>query len=273
MTIDSINASVQEGSPIHLFEFLMDGQYYRYTNHPDDVEALTYTWTAAKITFGQVTVTEDINKNSLDVVFPRNHSFAISASSEQQDDIITLTVYRGYQNDGEWIAFWKGRVSGNQMKGDKITLLCEPVFTSMKRPGIRRKFTKHCPHVLYGRGCNLDPSDSASDALYVEATVDAISADGKTLTIEETSETTDNYYRGGMVMVASGVFRFVRSNVGTLVTLSKSYDALSVSDTVRLYPGCDRTTTTCLNRFNNLNNYGGFPYTPNNHPMDGSRFL
>lgn len=38
--------------------------------------------------------------------------------------------------------------------------------------------------------------------------------------------------------------------------------AVAVGDTFQLLPGCDHTTGTCQNTFNNLARFGGFPYIP-----------
>jgi hypothetical protein len=41
---------------------------------------------------------------------------------------------------------------------------------------------------------------------------------------------------------------------------------------VQLTVGCDHSTATCAARFNNLNNYGGFPAIPNKNPFSTGVF-
>jgi hypothetical protein len=36
----------------------------------------------------------------------------------------------------------------------------------------------------------------------------------------------------------------------------------NTGDTFTAYPGCDKTQNTCTSKFNNLVNFGGFPYVP-----------
>ena len=38
--------------------------------------------------------------------------------------------------------------------------------------------------------------------------------------------------------------------------------AVAVADRLRLYAGCDKRLTTCINKFNNVNNFRGEPYVP-----------
>ena len=272
MSYESYDLSTQDASPVHLFQFLLDGSYTRFTNHPNAVDALNETWQPANITLGDIETTEDINKNNLDLSLPRDNSFASQFLTDAQDSLCTVTVFRGYQNDpaAEWIAYWKGRVANNRLRRNEITLNCESIFTSMKRPGIRGKMSKLCRHVHYGRGCNLDPHDSASDALYVEDIVSDVSADGLTLTIDAAALQSNGFYRAGMVMAPDGVFRFIRAHTGNQITISQPHVGFVSSDYVRLYRGCDRTTTACLAQ-NNLDNHGGFPYTPTVNPLGGTR--
>jgi uncharacterized phage protein (TIGR02218 family) len=37
-------------------------------------------------------------------------------------------------------------------------------------------------------------------------------------------------------------------------------------DVLSLYPGCDHSMATCISKFNNLVNYGGFPYMTQKNP-------
>lgn len=271
MSIETIDASVQSGSPIHLFEFYFEGEYYRLTSNPDEISALSYTWTPANVGLGRVETTEDINKNNLDLTFPRTDTLASLYLTDQQNSVSTLTVYRGYENDGDWVAFWKGRVSNAQSSRNQITLVCESVFTSLKRPGVRGKFSKQCRHSLYGRGCNIDANDSASDAIWVEDEVTDVSADGLVLTIPAAANYSDGYFLGGMIKSDTDVYRFIRGHTGSQITISRAYVDIVSSNTARLYPGCDRSMETCSSKFNNLANFGGFPHTPENNPFNGKR--
>lgn len=270
MSIDSIDIGVQEGAPIHLFAFYYEGTYYLFTNHPNKVTALGYDWTPKAIGLGDIEITNDINKNNIDLIFSRDDTFARNYTSGVQDELSTVTVYRGYQNDpdAEWIAYWKGRTSNTTVKKNQITLTCESVFTSLKRPGIRGKYSKHCRHVLYGRGCGLDVEDAS---LYINCIVNSVSADGLTFNITEAGLESDGYYLSGMVRSADGAFRTIFGHSGANVSVYKPYPDNITGTTVRLYAGCDRSMDVCNVRFNNFYRFGGFPYTPEYNIMGGGQ--
>jgi len=39
---------------------------------------------------------------------------------------------------------------------------------------------------------------------------------------------------------------------------------------VSAFPGCDKSIGICQAKFNNHQNYGGFPHTPTKNPFDGT---
>ena len=57
----------------------------------------------------------------------------------------------------------------------------------------------------------------------------------------------------------------VSGAIGSLVTALGSG-----SVNVTLYPGCDRSRSRCVARFNNLARKGSFPFIPIRNPFDGS---
>ena len=66
---------------------------------------------------------------------------------------------------------------------------------------------------------------------------------------------------------------FIISHTGNTLVLKNEFSGLTLSDSVVLLPGCDKKTSTCKNRFNNLYNYGGFPNLTLNNPFSSSDAL
>ena len=52
-----------------------------------------------------------------------------------------------------------------------------------------------------------------------------------------------------------------------------NYGGFYGSSTVTLYPGCTKSRAVCKNKFDNLNNYGGFPWIPTKNPFGGSSIV
>lgn len=60
--------------------------------------------------------------------------------------------------------------------------------------------------------------------------------------------------------------RTIIDHVGNQITLNYKMRDLESGDTIDVYPGCDRRNTTCKAKFDNLINFLGFPFIPEENP-------
>jgi len=125
----------------------------------------------------------------------------------------------------------------------------------------RNTFQPTCIHTLFDSGCTLSKGSFA-----VSGAVQSGSTVNKLLT---NLTQADSYFDNGQLLFTSG------ANNGHLVAV-KTYlhasglvqfvvplpAAPSIGDTFTIYPGCDKTQSTCSGKFSNLANFGGFPYVP-----------
>jgi uncharacterized phage protein (TIGR02218 family) len=54
---------------------------------------------------------------------------------------------------------------------------------------------------------------------------------------------------------------------GAFVLFLPMHRAIAIGDTYAVYPGCAKTLDNCINKFNNLDNYRGYPYAPGNDQL------
>lgn len=276
--------SVQSGSPIFLFLFVQGVLTWRYTSTVFPVTYGGFTWEPTPITPGQVTQSGDMTKDTLSLKFPRGHEFARQFLGYTPDQVTTVTVFRGHANDPahEFIAYWKGRVASFKASGDSLSVECEPIFTSLRRPGLRARWQRSCRYALYHRGCNLDPEQFGTDGT---CTV----ADGVNIVVPEAAALPAGWLIGGMLRTPDGVLRYIVNHAGANIKLIRPVESLvrAVNEGgfgqvygefyggagVRMYPGCDHSMATCKTKFNNLDNFGGFPWIPTKNPFGGSSIL
>lgn len=277
MSYASLETSIQSGAAVELYEFVIGAQTWRYTPRVTDFSYGGHTWSAAPIDRDQIEQTDEINRNGIRIRFPVSHAFIAQFLGGAMDQVCTLTIRRGFEDDAEFVVYWKGRVSGSSVDGPVAELNCESIFTSMRRMGLRARYQIPCRHVLYGRGCNVDQEDFAwpSAASVVGTLVAASAAAGKP----------DGWFTGGMIVAPDGAARFIIAHTGASLTLLRTFDSLqTLTDNagygknygnyyggvpVTLYPGCDHAKETCNSKFANLPNFGGFPYIPSRNPLDG----
>ena len=265
MGYTTYETSIQDGAPFELFEFRQGSTFYRFTSAAQDIEKGSDVYVAEYLRRDEVKQVDDIAKGGLKLTFPRTNSFAFSFLTSAPDVVTTITIWRAHYTDPtlECLAYWKGRVLKASATDSEVTLDCESVFSSLKRVGLRARYELSCRHSLYDVGCTLSMSSFMLVA-YVSG------VDGSDLTVADAATHPDGYYTGGVARDTHGVYRLIISHVGTLVKLARPFNTTPNNTDVTLYPGCDKLKATCINKFNNLPNFGGFPFIPHTNPFDGS---
>jgi len=162
---------------------------------------------------------------------------------------------------------WVGSVT-NAILVDRASssLSCRSIAGSYDRNGLRLFWSRMCPHVLYGIGCNLDKSAHA----YAH-TVATVTSTG--FTVAAYADPAEGTFNGGFLEYTRPDGSFERLGIkrhtgNDFLTLGAPA-GLTVGLALTLYPGCARTTTVCK-LFGNLANYGGFPHMPGKSPFDGT---
>ncbi len=155
------------------------------------------------------------------------------------------------------VLLFKGRVGKVDSVGRtraKITVNSDLVLLDLDMP--KNLYAPGCQHVLYDRGCTLNAANFAT-AGSVEA------ADNATLTW---SGSNSNYAQGKLVFTSginNGLAFTVKAAGGGALNLAYPMeDVPAVGDTFIVYFGCDHSMGTCRNKFNNLQNFRGFPFIP-----------
>jgi uncharacterized phage protein (TIGR02218 family) len=283
VTYDEAERSEQSGAPVELYLFTRNAfdlstpcvpasseqPLYRYTSAEAAVQYDGEAWLPEPLLRSSIEVTPEQARLPLEIRTRRDLPVCDLFRVAAPTDVVAVTVYRLHRDESpaDAIVLWTGRVLNCAWNGATAVLNCEPVSTSLRRPGLRRLYQKQCPHVLYGPLCGVERA-----AVSVEATVTAI--DGMTVTVAGLDELP---YGGGFVewTTADGALerRFIKEASGSptdTLLLSRPPTGLEVDDAVTVYPGCDHTMSTCETVFNNLPNYGGFPFIPTKNPFDGT---
>ena len=263
--------TAQDSDPAFRLLFVQGTTEYRYTTEPYIVADSGGSWLPEQIMIGDISQSSEMAKAPIKFILPRDNAFAMLFLGGVPEQITSVTVFKIEVSDTseEWRYFWKGRVSGSSASEDKVSIDCESIWTSLRRPGLRARYQKTCRHALYQNGCNLNGYDFA-----VAATATAVSGDVVTVPDANSSSTEDGYYVGGTLETADGFVRYIIGHTGGQLTLIRPLQSLTEevnssagSASVTIYPGCDHLKSTCLSKFNNLANFGGFPWLPSKNPF------
>jgi uncharacterized phage protein (TIGR02218 family) len=256
-----------EGYPIELYLFKRGlSERYTLTSSDSVIDYLSEQYLPIQIERGKVEVNTEMERSPIKIKIQRNAELLTNFVTFPPTEIMTLTISRFHKNDTptpEVAVVWQGRVLSAEWQGSQATLDCEPVFTSLKRPGLRRKYQAQCPHILYGAECKLDRFvyDVTDNLTAVSGSV--ISAPAFAISVD--------YFFGGYVDFGNRLFRSIIGDDGAgNLTLSVPMTELEIGSTLTAFPGCAHDLDACENKFNNVINYGGFPYVPAVNPFGGT---
>lgn len=254
------------GRPVDLYEFARAHLRWRYTSADRDITVGSQTYAAVPIERGAIEASRELARANLTVTCARDNPVADMYRITAPSDVVTLVLRQMHMGDGEVVALWSGRIVSVEWRNERAVIELEPVYTSVRRMGLRRRYQRSCPHVLYGHGCNL-----SRETWRMDTTASSIA--GLTVQAANIGSMGDGYYAGGYVewTTPAGVVerRYVASHAGPVLTLAAVPVGLVAGQAIRVYPGCDRTLATCHAKFANAANYGGMPYIPERNPFGG----
>ncbi len=266
-----------------LYKFARDDETWEFTSADGDITYEGELYKAVPIGRSERVLEADLNKADIEINLSFNNPLAIDLLRSVNVRTLILTLF--IQDDGDTFVGWKGRLASTTPEENTIQLTFSSIYTSLRRPGLGARYQKTCRHPLYGRGCNVNFNDHSTTTDIISA-----SSDGKTFNVESLNGNEPSFFLGGMLRSGSGSFRWITSVNGNNLTVSQQFKELFNEVTnsgygrnygnfyggkrpVQLFPGCNHTMTICRTRFNNLDNYGGFPFIPTENPMDGSSLL
>lgn len=230
-----------------LYEFERSGTTYRYANGNTDVDFGGNTYTATTISCDRIPVTTEVFKASFSLSLPVNNELVVDILNNFTGNVTTLKIYR------DEVLWWTGRVTNARITKNKSTLKCESIFSSIRRAGLKQAFETSCRHTLYSDDCGADI------ATYTAYNCDVSDVNGNVITLPDAAGDDENYKLG--VMKKGDEMTTILEKNGTEFTVIKNIGIVA-GDTVDISWGCPHTRYECMNRFDNVINFGGFPHIP-----------
>lgn len=271
MSFDDIERSQAGGQKVFLYTWTRGSAVYRYAACDQDLVINFQRFQAdGVINHGPIEQGGDPVRAGIDVVTASDHPVAMLYRSVPPLDTVMLLIQEVHLDDlASLRPVWQGRVVNARVRSQdrEATLSHEPTYTSLKRMGLRRAYQTLCPLVTGGKHCGVN-----MEAFVLETTAQEIQ--GLDVTLANSAGRPDGYFLGGYVTyeIASGVIdrRNIRQHVGSVISLQGYPIGMVVGSALRVFPGDDHTAKTCAEKFNNIDNYGGFLYFPNKNPFGSS---
>jgi hypothetical protein len=277
MAFEFYEISRQLGEPFMLYLFTYGGeipgspsvsQSFAYTDAEQMVVHGGNAYEPLAIMRDAITASGSLDRSALAVRMQRDAGFASLFQIWPPTQVITLVIRQGHigDADADRLVVWSGRVLSVGREGDECVISCEPVSSSLRRPGLRRHYQIGCPHVLYGAQCQ-----ASRPAATVTATIASIS--GLSVTLNAGWEgvfPAAKFLDGLLTWVndngSTETRRILSVNSNTL-SLNGFLRDLEVAMSVDVILGCNHQMDDCADLHNNIHNHGGCPWIPVKNPV------
>ena len=266
MAFNDYELSAEDGQPVRLYEFLMGETTWRYTSAESDITLASGVYKAMAIVDNGSKQTGDAVSDTLTVEAPNNCGPVRIFMTSPPTEPITIRIMSMHQGMTTPIVSYVGEViQCNYVSAAMSRLSCQTLSASMRRDGVRLSWQRTCPFAHYDPlTCKVD-----KNLHMVAGTVTAIN--GFVLTVPEMDAQLDGKFSAGMLEwthpLRGSQLVMVENHTGSAITVFGEVGDIYEGAVVRLYPGCDRTTSACRS-FNNLNNFGGAPRMPGKSPFE-----
>ncbi len=157
------------------------------------------------------------------------------------------------------ITLFLGRVAEIEVGRTQATIKANTPLELLNLQWPWRLFQAGCSRTLFDAGCTLAKADFGQTYTVVG---------GSTLQVLQTDYSqADGTASLGTVTFNSGSLTGksfnIQSQTGGAFRMTVPLPSLpAATDAITVYPGCNKTKSTCDGKFNNLQHFAGFPYVP-----------
>lgn len=265
MTFAAYETATETGQPIELYEFRIGAESFFYTNNQVSVTVASLTYAPLPIARDKLTKTAESNqKEGLTVELPGDNPFVRKYVSIAPGKRATMTLKKLHRPDVavETVVQYKGVVQSVTFTEncDKATLMISPLTAAKSRPIPRLTYQSLCGHMLYDARCKILETDPDFEKFLL---VEAVTDGGRVLQLDD-ADTFGfaDFFVNGFVEYQDD-FRLITAQSGELCTLLLPFGTSPISQVVRVLAGCKhRISEDCFTRYDNVVNFGGFPFVP-----------
>lgn len=246
---------------MELYHFSSTGlvaQQARLTDSSVRVAALAASWTPAPITRSaivqspqseSVTLTLPFRPDYLGIDLRGQVSVQIYECTDEQVTHDTVTA--------DAVPIYRGEVASVQYEDGLIQIELAGQRRRLGTLIATPSYNRLCRWALYSEGCGVTRTPQTGQIAAILAPNEFTS--GLFATMPD-----PQYYAGGIIEIGDRVWPVVEMltvSAGVRI-LGSLPDSVQPGDSFRASAGCDKRPQTCLQRFSNLDNFGGFTGIP-----------
>ncbi len=249
---------------VELFKISAAGMStFQYTDANRGISYAGLTYTPYPIKRNKISYSTDLKVDETNIVMAKNWGVNMAI----RKDILSGAVVQIYRvntelPDSDNVLLFDGNVSDTKIDEAVITLRSTTLdFLNLELP--KRELQVACNWKLYSSFCGLTLSDWQVTTTGVTAGSEPDKISSSSFLLGATQ-----YFRGGFVIGLSGdnagLTKHITNHEAAQIRVLPPFPfEVDVAHNVVAAPGCNHDITDCETKFNNLDNYGGFPYIPN----------
>lgn len=258
--------SAHDASPVEGYFFQGTFKNYYYTSAETGVSINGQSYTPIVISRSAIAGGNQGGDGSdLELTLPYDIQLVQDYAYEKVPPELLLTIYRYHEGTNpatDWVPYWKGEVASFLINGHFCTIRVPSIFSIVMSGEIPRVYHhRQCNHVLYDARCGV------ASASWKQSTT-IVSVDNNVIEVADDGFADGVLVGGELVIPSKSERRLINSNVSDIVTVNFPFYDAEAGDTVDLYAGCDHTFSTCVSKFSNGDNFGGFPFMPGDNPFE-----
>lgn len=261
--------SEYEGYPTELYRFQNGDNFWNYTSADHAITLSSVVYAAGYyVKRTGIKISPDANKNILNIEVSYNNPVASLFLNSVPLLNTSLTIRRIHEGDSEAVIIWQGEVTSVSWPKKTLAVLrCEPLSAVLKLQAAKYRFQNRCNHTVYDGNCG-----ASFETFKHTFTSTVLSDNGLTITLPGISTSVGDpptYYKGGLLKYSTNIYGMVEKVVGDDVTTIRRLPAELAGKTIYVAPGCQNLRATCIDVFNNFDNYFGCPDVPNKNIFQG----
>lgn len=251
-------------------------ELYTYTSYEEDLEKDFGGEYGGLRTFKSVSISRDeiekkFGADQFKVTMPLDLQPSNFFKRFNPKNIVTLTVF--FESDihiNNYKILFKGFVDNVDfdVKNNTITYKLSRFQELLEKTIPTRTYSASCPFGLYSVDCSLNKDDFKNILNVSNILIDTTR---KIITTDDLLSFDDKIFSSGFIQINDGeeIILATKHSSNTLYLLYPLQTDLVDITEFRIFYGCNKNTDNCQNRFNNIDNYGGFPFVPSKNPTLG----
>ena len=275
--VTTLEQSAESGRPIEFYTFIYGPNVVRYTNYDEDLTFNSVNWESISITRNNPEISRDRPRTRLVVKLPTATEIGRLFRTPAPSYRVDATILRSHSlADSPPLSYviYAGYVASSnyEQNGFTCALQLTPFNELFNRQVPRYTYQSLCNHVLYDGNCKVNRASFKHSNTVNAATNNETVLDIGGLEAAGGSSPARDFV-GGYVQLPDGSDqRVILDQDGDQVTINLPFYDSVLGLTVDVYQGCDHALETCRLKFNNVINYGGFPYVPAINPFQVQQF-